>query len=752
MLFLLLKHHPIFTALMTTNTSSKEPTNSEPQKVSDPNAKQDPPAVDAVIAASPKPVTSEDSPSPTFASRPWPIDQYVNTKEFQNLPSAVRESLVSSADYANGHTYIHQIEPKTFLTKSGLVEYVLKFADDEGFTVSKQEKDNQVEFKCDHDKVYTQTLKRPHPESNAYDPCPFHVTVYEEDGSWTLKVTCAEHNHGPTGPAASAKRRRFTFFQKTLQDDFIVPQLIKHTTAPGTPKELAEGKEVKKVDQLRALVGALRFDNALIEDQVDENGTVTHLFWTTTDCVEMLQQYPEVLFINFTKSPNLPILVHIVGITSFNTTFDVGYAFISEVSTADFRWVLFSLKDIVGKHLQRDYSPSAVISHREPMLINAIDNVFKNTSQICVTQLMREINDRSVTAFPNVEERRTFIKLFQELVDSETPDIYVYNETDFRKKYAKTPILEFVTYHWLIYKTKFVRAWVDQHLHFNNYSMGKAEIAQATLKGFADESEGDLLKLYYRVNNMLRRKKTAHEELVEKQLEKCPVKFYVPFYDDVRFKISTHALEMIKEQHELYLEAMSLNEPLHRCTRMFTTTTGLPCKHTLSRPVTMGDCHTHWWLSKQRPLKDILSETDIIANELTNKFDRTISLAKEHFLNYSSLEAREYMLSSMIKYFAKVGVSNVDTRSGLSRSHLSSTSLSSMGGSRGTSPMIHPVDTSSDGSPAPHVALSEDSDCQVSGTDDGKLRFTAATRRCGKCNQIGHNSRTCGQRMPLNGL
>ena len=747
----------------------------------------------------PPPKDAEEEGQP----RPWPIDKMVNPEEFSKLPPAVRESLVASADLANGHTYIDQIEPKSFETEASVVDYLIKFADHEGFTISKTKEGDKTTFTCDHDKVYTQTLKRPHPDEEAatdpnspYERCPFQVAVVldEKLGLWTLQVVCAEHNHGPTGPAASAKRRRFTYFQKTLQEDFVLPKLIKHNTAPGTPKEPGESQEPRKeVDLLKGLVGALRFDNALLEDQVDEYGQVTHLFWTTPDCIEMLQQFPEVLFINFTKSPNVPTLVHIVGMTAFNTTFEVGYAFIKEVGLADFRWVLFSLKDVLGKYFTREYSPSAVITHREPMLISAIDNVFANTSQICVTQLMREVNDKCSSSFSDAEERRTFIKLFQELVDSETPDIYAYNESDFRKKYSKTKILEFVSYHWLIYKTKFVRAWVDQHLHFNNYSMGKAEIAQATLKGYAEESGGDLLKIYYRINNLLKRKKIAHEELVERELERCPVKFFVPFYDDVRFKISTHALEMIKEQHELYLEAMSVHEPLHRCTRMFTTTTGLPCKHTLSRPVTMEDCSSHWWLSKQRPLRDMLSESERLANELTTKFERTVGLVKQHFLNYSSLESREFMLMNMIKYFSRAGIANIDSRSGLSHNQHSSTSLSSMG-SRATPPAMSgaaspmartptprspalahvpasAADTSSDGSPVSMpltmgnigardaLSAGEESDGQFSsfsGAEDGRSMkmggFNSSTpRRCGRCNQVGHNSRTCGQRLPLNG-
>lgn len=762
-----------------TKTKAADDAKGEPKE----DLKKPPLSEEAVVAAA---AAAIQATSKEDSSRPWPIDQLVSHAEYEKLPAPVRESLVESADFANGHTYIRQIESKSFETEKAALDYLVRFSCHEGFTFSKSEAKSKLIFTCDHDQIYSLSRKRSRDSVDSlYEPCPFQVEVVQNDGLFSLNVVCAEHNHGPTGPAASAKRRRYTYFQKTLQDDFVLPKTIKHATAPGTPRE-EPVLEATQVDHLKALVGALRFDNALLHDQVDEYGRVTHLFWTTKDCVEMLAQYPEVLFINFTKSPNVPYMIHIVGMTAFNTTFEIGYGFINEVGLADFRWVMYSLKDIVSKYLQKDFTPSAVITHRESMLISAVDNVFENTNQICVTQLMREVNDK-VNIFVDPSERQTFVKLFHELVDSETPDIFTYNETDFRKKYAKTRILEFVTYHWLIYKTRFVRAWVDQHLHFNNYSMGKAEIAQATLKDFAEESGGDLLKIYYRIKSLLKRKKEAHEEQVERELVKCPVKFFVPFYDDVRFKISTHALEMIKEQHELYLEAIAENEPLHRCTRMFTTTTGLPCKHTLSRPVTMDDCHAHWWLSKQRPVRDTLSESDRLAHELTSKFDRVVGLVKQHFFNYSSLESREFMLSNMVKYFTKAGV-DIDSRSGLTHT-LSSASLSSMGSSARTPPppATPPPRSSpaaaeaSDGSPLTiSVSLSggEDGDSEVynslSGAADAKklllhhqhqhqhqhqqhqhhnMAFNPSTpRRCGRCNQVGHNSRTCGHRLPLNDM
>lgn len=744
-----------------------------------------------------------------FSDRPWPIDKIVDTVEFKALPSTIRTSLVHSADFSNGLTYIRQIGPKSFNDKTSAIDYVRAFAKNEGFTVTIQETDGVYKFSCDLNTVFTQSRKRPYPDDemaatdpiSSQDSCPFDVSVEKpaELETWTVKVTVSDHNHGPNGTAASVKKRRYTYYQKILQDDYTLPEPPRQETppfpAPG-PQQTSNPTNL-----LKGLIGALRFDNAILEEQVDEAENVTHLFWTTKDCMEMLQQFPEVLFINFTQSSGMPTLVHIVGMTAFNTTFEVGYAFIKETGPADFRWVLHSLKNAARQSIETEYRPLAVITHRVPALINAVDSIFENTSQICLTQLMRDVNERSVSTFSDPEDQKAFLKRFKDVVDSETPDIYAYNEADFRHKYSGTKILEFVTCYWLAYKTKFVRAWVDQHMHFNNYSMGKAEVTQAALQKISDESGSDLLKLYYSISDMLKRMKTTHDELMMNETHRCPVKYFVPFYDGVRFKISTHALEMIKEQHEMYLEAMSFEEPLHRCTRMFTTTTGLPCKHTLSRPVTMDDLHPHWWLSRHKMTKRVLSESDLLSIKLTNKFEQTFALVREHFFNYSSLESREHMLTSMIKYFFKSGVSSIDPRA---LSGLSIPSVSPHGGSRVTPPSgirsVSPVNGLGNGcvtlvpqhgavrsppsleqllpttlragankivatkhSPKSPVDENEKYPVEVSESverENGKKKsevvhfsmLQTATRRCGKCNQPGHNARTCGQRLTFQGV
>ena len=165
----------------------------------------------------------------------------------------------------------------------------------------------------------------------------------------------------------------------------------------------------------------------------------------------------------------------------------------------------------------------------------------------------------------------------------------------------------------------------------------------------------------------------------------------------------------------------------------------------------MEDIHPHWWLDRGESKKaeeekaqlalESLTDRDRAALELNEKFNRALGLAKDHFLNFSSLEAREYMLTNMVKYFTKTGVPMDFVLNQTSAA--ASGSASPTAASRGDTP-VPPVDHDKH-------ANGSSVDPQTEETVSLMMALSpqVTSRRCGKCNQIGHNSRTCGQRMWL---
>lgn len=692
----------------------------------------------------------------------WPIDQVVTQDEFEAFPKDLRESLAEHSTQVNGLTQIPALEPRAFPTKKKALKYIDEFSTSEGFSVhvdSENSDENKMIFFCGHSKVY-EGNKRPRSEEEeedeaVYGGCPFRITVSSSEAEvWAVDVQVGDHNHGPFGPGASHKRRRLTDFQRTLQIDTAISVKQAAKLQMFSDEAIPEDQKQRSKNILKGLVGALRFDNAIIEERIEEKDNITHLFWTTSACLDMLKQYPEVLFINFVPRTEHGIqgtFVHIVGITGLNTTFEVGYSIIKNAQIQDFRWVLTSLKNTVSKYFGSEYTPASVICYNEPYLLSPLSTIFPGTTQICVAQVIGDVYSKSLIAFDTVLERKRFLKRFKQVIDSETPEIFAHQQSDFLKRYAKCKIRDIIKYKYFDYRDRFVRGWVDQHRHFNHYSMAIAEPVQNQVEGFVKNCGGDLLRLYYQIIAMQRQQHDEYVKDIANQKLKCPVKFYVPFYDEVRFKVSIPALEMIQEQHERYLELVALGET-HRCTGIFTAVTGLPCKHTLSRSVTMEDIHPHWWLDRGESKKageektqlalESLTDRDRTALELNEKFNRALGLVKDHFLNFSSLEAREYMLTNMVKYFTKTGVPMdfVLSQNGVAAS-----------GS------VSPKARSHSGTPVPlvehekHSGTEAGEDLQAEETVSLMMALSpqVTSRRCGKCNQIGHNSRTCGQRMWL---
>ena len=109
---------------------------------------------------------------------------------------------------------------------------------------------------------------------------------------------------------------------------------------------------------------------------VDTDDCLTHLFFQHTTSITLLRQFPEVIIMDCTYSTNrfgMPLL-HIVGCTNINTTFEVGYAFLSRETEADYIWALGTLRKILQQNNMPE--PGVIATDRELALMNAIEQEF----------------------------------------------------------------------------------------------------------------------------------------------------------------------------------------------------------------------------------------------------------------------------------------------------------------------------------------------------------------------------------------
>ncbi|KAI1004898.1 hypothetical protein K3495_g3321 [Podosphaera aphanis] len=73
-------------------------------------------------------------------------------------------------------------------------------------------------------------------------------------------------------------------------------------------------------------------------------------------------------------------LLHIVGCTNINTTFEVGYAFLSRETEADYIWALGTLRKILQQNNIPE--PGVIATDRELALMNAIEQEFSLAKNI----------------------------------------------------------------------------------------------------------------------------------------------------------------------------------------------------------------------------------------------------------------------------------------------------------------------------------------------------------------------------------
>jgi hypothetical protein len=107
----------------------------------------------------------------------------------------------------------------------------------------------------------------------------------------------------------------------------------------------------------------------------DDSEVVREIFWAHPDSVKLLNIFPIVLVMDSTYKTNKyrQPLFEIVGMTSTELTFAVGFAYMESEQTENFCWVLEKLKELFVK---KDMCPQVILTDRDLALMKAIEIVF----------------------------------------------------------------------------------------------------------------------------------------------------------------------------------------------------------------------------------------------------------------------------------------------------------------------------------------------------------------------------------------
>ncbi|GAU16800.1 hypothetical protein TSUD_200430 [Trifolium subterraneum] len=175
-----------------------------------------------------------------------------------------------------------------------------------------------------------------------------------------------------------------------------------------------------------------------------------------------------------TNKYRLPLL-EIVGTTSTNLTFNVGFAYMESEKTDNYRWALEKLKGLFTK---QDILPQVIVTDRELALMNAIESVFPHAvNLLCTWHVNKNVSARCSVLVP--KDMRDLVKnLCNNVVFSSNEVEYGLNLNEFEQTCVNSSkFLDYVKNSWLNnYKERFVAAWNNKVMHLGNTTSNRAAI------------------------------------------------------------------------------------------------------------------------------------------------------------------------------------------------------------------------------------------------------------------------------------
>ncbi|XP_021764019.1 protein FAR1-RELATED SEQUENCE 5-like [Chenopodium quinoa] len=171
----------------------------------------------------------------------------------------------------------------------------------------------------------------------------------------------------------------------------------------------------------------------------DDQGVLQHAFMAHPVMVDILRTYPYVIGMDSTYKTNrygMPFF-KIVGVTPTNQNFLVGYVFMRNECTANYRWVLQRLRDLIGF----DKEPSVFLTDRELGLVAALREVFPGTSHLlCRWHINKDVEARVTDMFKSKKVGATFKNgRWKRVMDAATEEDYEAAVETMKLKWASYP-------------------------------------------------------------------------------------------------------------------------------------------------------------------------------------------------------------------------------------------------------------------------------------------------------------------------
>ncbi|GAU50943.1 hypothetical protein TSUD_375430 [Trifolium subterraneum] len=402
-------------------------------------------------------------------------------------------------------------------------EDVLKWAEDFGIAnkvsiiITRSDKKNGIRGRndklilgCDRGGKYDTSQSSTSTASKKCN-CPFKLRATPSiDGSgWKVQVQYGVHNHGlPDQYAGHPRKARLTAEENKHVEELtkcrVAPRNIVISLKEKNPESVVDANQIyRKRNKLQKEERGSRTNTQHLLQRLDDVNFVTwnrrrddgsnvlsDIFWAHPDSIKLLNLFPTVLTMDCTYKTNkyrLPLL-EIVGTTSTNLTYNVGFAYMESEKTNNYRWALEKLKGLFTK---QDILPQVIVTDIELALMNAIGFVFPHAvNLLCTWHVNKNVSSRCSVLVPK-DMHDLVKKLWNNVVFSSNEVEYGLNLNEFDQACVNSrKFHDYVKNSWLNnYKERFVTTWTNKVMHLGNTMSNRAESAHWKLKQMLEHSK-----------------------------------------------------------------------------------------------------------------------------------------------------------------------------------------------------------------------------------------------------------------------
>jgi hypothetical protein len=375
---------------------------------------------------------------------------------------------------------------------------------------------------------------------------------------------------------------------------------------------------------IEALLDSIREKKEFYKVQRDLHGRVTHLFFSPNEGAEMARRFYGVVLIDCTYKTNrfkMPLL-HVCGVTPCNNTFSFAFAFLASETETDYDWAMTALKESLVSRV-----PWVFVTDRELALMNALATTFPSAANVlCRWHIQKNILSNCKKSFETMESFEEFLKAWNLLVSSKSELEFIVQRNNLERDYAA--VFSYLNTTWLIFKERFVDAWMNNILHLGHLVTSRIEGKHAVMKAWLGTSSGDLRDVYNKLTLAIRDQYYNINQQLAAERTKTLLSLNADVWNGVHRKISIHALRKAGEQLKLRLYL-----PDHGvCTRGFTITHGIPCVHKLrdlvaeKKTLKKTDFHWMWWLDDWESAPDMNVDRQQVASQQQKSFEDILNL------------------------------------------------------------------------------------------------------------------------------